>query len=212
MKIYQKSEYSWNIKENKIVRLNNNHIYIKNNWPSNIVTTNHKKFFSCGICNREMQSKLWFSNTLLDYDLACKHIKSVLIALEYSQQENTKRSWPESWPFPSSESEIEKCNLLLNEINNPEKLQTYFADSFENLDTFVSWPVYYDTINYCDFIISDYKIIKHRGHYRCNCSDYAFNFSCKHINTLVKFEKKKDNIISLALLITKKYFDSLNSY
>tara|TARA_B100001093_G_scaffold283098_1_gene270481 strand:- start:431 stop:1069 length:639 start_codon:yes stop_codon:yes gene_type:complete len=212
MKICQKSEYKWNIKENTIVKLNNNPIYIKNNWPSAIQTTSHKKLFSCGICNRAIQSKLWFSDTLLDFDLACNHIKSILIAIEYSQQQNPKRLWPKNWPFPCCELEIEKCNLIIDEINNPNKLQTYFADSFENLNTLMPYPIYYDTINYCDFITSNYQITKYRGHYQCNCNDYTNNFLCKHINKLIKMENKKDKIINLALLITWKYFDSLNSY
>jgi len=211
MKICQKSECLWNIKENTIVKLDNNPIYIKNNW-SPIQSTNNKNLFSCGICNRAIQSKLWFSNTILDYDLACNHIKSILIAIEYSEQQNPKRLWPADWPFPCSELEIEKCNLIINEINNPNKIQTYFPDSFENLDTLMPYPVYYDTINYCDLIISDYQIIKDRSHYKCNCYDYRHNFSCKHINNLIKFENKKDKIIYLALLITSKYFNSLNSY
>ena len=73
------------------------------------------------------------------------------------------------------------------------------------------YPVYYDTINYCDLIISDYQIIKYRGHYKCNCNNYNDNFSCKHINELIKFENKKDKIIDIALLIAWKYFNSLNS-
>ena len=74
------------------------------------------------------------------------------------------------------------------------------------------YPVYYDTINYCDFITSNYQISKYRGFYKCNCHDYINNSSCKHINQLIKLENKKDKIISVALLITWKYFDSLNSY
>jgi len=212
MKICQKSEYLWTVKENKITKLNNNPIYIKNTWPSTIQTINHKKLFSCGICNRAIQSKIWFSNTTLDYDLACNHIKSILIALEYSEQQNSKRLWPHNWPFPSSEFEIQKCNLIITQINNPYKLQTYFSDSFENLNTLMPYPVYYDTINYCDLITCNYKIIKDRGHYKCNCSDYNINFSCKHISNIIKDEKQKDKIINLTLLIVRKYFDSLNSY
>ena len=208
MKILKK-ENIWLIEDYEASKIENCNIYIKNDWPHNFNSSQNKKLFACGICNPKLQSKVWFTDSTIDYELACNHIKNILIAQEYSKQQQQDRPWPNNWSFPTTCLEVDKCNLLIDEIKNPDKLQTYFSDSLENIDSLMPYPTYYDTIKYIDFKLKKYQVIKNNSIYNCNCKKM---FKCNHIKNVILYEKKKDTIINLVLFLVQKYFESLNLF
>jgi hypothetical protein len=201
------SENNWSLREKVIKKQKNKNIYINNKYPLNFNTSSHKKVFSCGICSLKMQSKIWFSNSKYDYSIACNHIKDIILAIEYSNQQNSIREWPKEWPFPYDRLTIEKYILLNNELNNPNKKQTYFQDSFENLDSLIPIPTYYDTINYYNYDYNDYNIVKKYGKFYCNCCNFSIYNTCEHIDLLVLKEKKLLSIINISLLLANKFFE-----
>jgi len=197
MNILQKNENSWIVEDYDLCHQDNCFIYIKNDFSQNFINSQNKKFFSCGICNPNLQSKIWFSNTKLDYDLACNHIKNIILAQEYSKYQYSNTLWPKYLIYPTTYLDLLKCDLINKQIDNINKLKLDF-------NIYIN---YYDKINYIDFRLTKYQVIKNKSRFFCNCK-YINN--CNHIKNVKIYDKKNDIIINLVLFLVHKYFDSLN--
>ena len=206
-KIREIHENEWEIISSKIQIIDNLNIYINSQYPSNFNTTNNRKLYSCGICCPDLQSKFWFTNCKSDYNIACIHLKKVFIALDprsnYNNEDNLFLN------ILNDENEKQIIKLLKMQLENPNKRQIYFPDSFENLSSLMPDPQLYDCINYCKKVKEKFTIFKNYRIYSCSCNKYlnSNNSECIHIQTVKAKEEKNHKIINLGLLISRKYFE-----
>ena len=200
-------ENKWEIFYSDIKVKDHLNIYINSQYPSNFNTTNNRKLYSCGICSPLLQSKIWFTNNKIDYNLACIHLKKVFIALDPRTSYNNEDNLFLNTLNNSYENKV--INLLRLQIENPNKRQIYFPDCFENLSSLMPEPQLYDCINYCEKVEEKFTIYKNFRNYKCNCNNSlnANKIECIHIKDTKRYENKKQKIIILGLLITRKYFE-----
>lgn len=189
-------------------------IYINNNIPHSIQSSKKINMYSCGICCRNLQSKLWFNETESDYDLACSHIKWILIAKEYNRQQDiNKRPWPNNYLFPTTYDQVKLCSIINNNLQKPNLRQTYFSDAIENIDSLPPYPVIYDTIYFPNIIYCKNRIVKKKGIFTCNCDidkyykNFSNNFNCNHCIEIINFENDKQRLREFILFLVFKYFE-----
>lgn len=213
--IIEEKENCWNFDSFEFNLNDKKPIYIYNNIPHSINSFSKKIKFSCGICCRNLQSKIWFSDSEADYDLACSHIKWILIAKEYScQQDINKRPWPNNYLFPTTYQQVKLCTLIIKNLKRPNLSQTYFSDSIENIDSLPPYPVIYDTMYFPDIFYVKNKIVKKRGIFFCNCDldkyykSFNNNFNCHHCIDIINLENSKQRLREFILFLVFKYFQN----
>lgn len=185
----------------KLINKCNNKIDILKYQPRPIYLSKENQIV-CRICPEGLQSKHIFTNTISDYNIACRHIQDVILAIEYKNQQNPLRPWPDEWPFPCTSESVCKCNSIidskldkkLNKFLNKKKIV-----HIENIET----------LSYFDKLIDNYSIIKENGKYTCTCKGYFYKKNCKHINFLYTQEQKYIKMISLSIFLAFKYFNYL---
>jgi hypothetical protein len=212
--IKEDKEDSWLCSSLEFKNTDTKPIYINNNLPHMINTTSRKNMYSCGICCRNLQSKIWFQECETDYDIACSHIKWILIAREYSRQQDiNKRPWPNNYLFPTTYEQVKLCGIINDNLNKPNLRQTYFSDALENIDSLPPYPIMYDTIYFPDIIYVNNAIVKSKGVFSCNCDldkyykSFNKNFNCHHCINIINFENEKQRLREFILFLVFKYFD-----
>ena len=206
-------EDNWEILSLEFKENNENPIYINNKYPNYFTSISHKKIYSCDICSRNLQSKIWFEDNNKDYGLACNHIKWVLISMEYFKHNSISNyKWQTSYLYPIKENQIKLCNFLINSMKIPNIKQTYFSDAIGNLDFLPPYPTIYDTIHFPYIYYKKDTVIKKNGIYYCTCSiDKLYKKEnlknmCCHCLNVSNIENKNQRIRTFILFLVSKYF------
>ena len=210
------SENNWLVGNPVFINSKDNYIFIQNEYPSNFQSLNKfKTQFSCGICNKDRQSKSWFALNQDDYDLGCIHIKELIVAIYWGIKKNhiipllDICRFPEiKYKEPKSEIEIEKAKILLSNLKTPERNQIYFIRNIECLLENEFLNSNYNLISYPHLKWSENIINYNKRQFKCTCKESLNNkIHCTHIIKVIEDEKIKKKNLDFILFLINKYFE-----